>query len=95
VFGSSGLIPTLVAADLIDQYTLLVFPLVLGTGKRMFADDIAPTTLTLLGTEVSTSGVVVLRYGRGDRTLGIGVSDGSHPPVRVPNLPHILPSLRT
>jgi len=64
VFGSGGLIPTLVAADLIDQYTLLVFPLVLGTGKRMFADGIAPTTLTLLGTEVSTTGVVVLRYGR-------------------------------
>jgi dihydrofolate reductase len=64
VFGSGGLIPTLVAADLIDRYTLLVFPLVLGTGKRMFADGIAPTTLTLLGTEVSTTGVVVLTYGR-------------------------------
>ena len=64
VFGSGGLIPTLVAADLIDQYTLLMFPLVLGAGKRMFADGIAPTTLTLLGTEVSTTGVVVLRYGR-------------------------------
>jgi hypothetical protein len=31
----------------------------------MFADGIAPTTLTLLGTEVSTTGVVILRYGRG------------------------------
>jgi dihydrofolate reductase len=68
VFGSGGLIPKLVAADLIDQYMLLVFPLVLGTGKRMFADGIAPTTLILLGTEVSTTGVVVLRYGRRDQT---------------------------
>jgi dihydrofolate reductase len=68
VFGSGGLIPTLVAGDLIDQYTLLVFPLVLGTGKRMFADGIAPTTLVLLGTEVSTTGVVVLRYGHRDQT---------------------------
>ena len=65
VFGSSGLIPALVGADLIDEYTLLLFPLVLGTGKRLFADGIAPTTLTLHGTEVSTTGVVVLRYGRG------------------------------
>jgi len=67
VFGSGGLIRTLVAADLIDEYTLLVFPLVLGAGKRMFADDIAAMTLTLLGTEVSTSGVVILRYGRRDQ----------------------------
>jgi dihydrofolate reductase len=67
VFGSGGLIPTLVAADLIDRYTLLVFPLVLGKGKRMFATGIAPTTLTLLGTEVSTTGVVVLTYGRAGR----------------------------
>ena len=41
-----------------------MFPLVLGTGKRMFADGIAPTTLTLQGTEVSTTGVVILRYAR-------------------------------
>lgn len=67
VFGSGGLIPALVGADLIDQFTLLVFPLVLGTGKRMFAAGVAPTTLTLLGTEVSTTGVVVLRYGRAPR----------------------------
>ena len=64
VFGSSGLIPTLVGADLIDEYTLLVFPLVLGGGKRMFAEGTAPTTLTLQGTEVSTTGVVILRYAR-------------------------------
>jgi dihydrofolate reductase len=69
VFGSGRLIPALVAADLIDQYTLLVFPLVLGAGKRLFADGIAPTTLTLLGTEVSTTGVVILRYGRATVTM--------------------------
>jgi dihydrofolate reductase len=64
VFGSSGLLPTLVAADLVDRYTLLVFPLVLGTGKRMFAEGIAPASLALLGTETSPTGVVILRYGR-------------------------------
>jgi dihydrofolate reductase len=68
VFGSSELIRTLVAADLIDEYTLLVFPLVLGTGKRMFADGIAPTTLTLLGIETSTTGVVVMTYRRREQT---------------------------
>ncbi|MEV6489465.1 dihydrofolate reductase family protein [Actinoplanes sp. NPDC051633] len=68
VFGSGRLIPALAAADLIDRYTLLTFPLVLGTGKRMFADGFAPATLTLLGSEVSTTGVVVLRYGRASST---------------------------
>jgi dihydrofolate reductase len=64
VFGSSGLLRTLADADLIDQYTLLVFPLVLGTGKRMFPGGIAPAKLTLLDTETSTTGVVILRYCR-------------------------------
>jgi hypothetical protein len=38
--------------------------IMLGADKRMFTEGIAPTTLTLLGTEVSTTGVVVLRYER-------------------------------
>ena len=64
VFGSSGLMPTLLAKDLIDHYTLLMFPLVLGTGKRMFAEGVAPATLAWEHSEVSTTGVVILRYGR-------------------------------
>lgn len=64
VFGSSRLIPALVAADLVDEFTVLVFPLLLGAGKRMFPEGTAPSTLHLLSTEVSSTGVVVLRYGR-------------------------------
>jgi dihydrofolate reductase len=64
VFGSSGLIPTLVAKDLIDRYTLLVFPVVVGGGKRMFPDGGAPATLTLDGSEISTTGVAILSYSR-------------------------------
>jgi dihydrofolate reductase len=64
VFGSSGLLPTLIAADLIDRYTLLVFPVVLGTGKQMFAEGIAPMALTVLGTETSTTGVAIRHYRR-------------------------------
>ncbi|MFG1605750.1 dihydrofolate reductase family protein [Actinoplanes sp. NPDC049265] len=64
VFGSSGLIPTLVAQDLIDRYTLLVFPVVVGGGKRMFPDGGAPATLTLDGSETSTTGVIILSYSR-------------------------------
>lgn len=64
VFGSSGLIPTLGSAGLIDEYRLLVFPLVLGAGKRMFPEGVTPTELKLLATETSTTGVVILTYGR-------------------------------
>jgi dihydrofolate reductase len=66
VFGSGGLIPVLAAAGLVDRYTLLVFPLVLGRGKRIFPGGFPPGPLTLLGSETSTTGVVVLRYGRAD-----------------------------
>jgi dihydrofolate reductase len=64
VFGSGGLLPTLAGADLIDEYRLLVFPIVLGGGKRMFPTGSTPMTLTLLGTETSGTGVVILTYGR-------------------------------
>ena len=63
VFGSSGLLTTLAAEDLIDEYTLLVFPLLLGAGKRMFQDT-APTRLTLLSTITSPTGVIITRYAR-------------------------------
>jgi dihydrofolate reductase len=64
VFGSGRLLPALVAADLVDRYTLLVFPLVLGRGKRLFAEGIAPTDLELVDTRTSPTGVVILRYRR-------------------------------
>jgi dihydrofolate reductase len=66
VFGSSEVIPALMGANLVDVYQLLVFPVVLGTGKRMFRAGVAPSTLTLLGTETSTTGVVVLTYGQAE-----------------------------
>jgi dihydrofolate reductase len=64
VFGSGGLIPTLAGAGLVDEYRLLVFPVVLGGGKRMFPAGSTPMALTLLGTETSGTGVVILTYGR-------------------------------
>jgi dihydrofolate reductase len=63
VFGSSVLLATLQAADLVDRYTLLVFPVAVGRGKRMFAPDTS-TTLTLRGGDHSPSGVAILRYSR-------------------------------
>ncbi len=64
VFGSSVLLRTLLAHDLVDTLHLLTFPIVLGSGKRMFSDLPAPLRFTLTGTTTSASGVVVNSYVR-------------------------------
>ncbi|WP_084964789.1 dihydrofolate reductase family protein [Thermoactinospora rubra] len=65
VHGSLNLVQTLIKADLVDEFYLLVFPLVLGTGKRLF-DDIVPTGLKLLDSRTTGNGVMVQTY----RTAG-------------------------
>ena len=62
--GSSVLLRTLLAHDLIDQFRLLVFPLVLGPGKRLFGEGTKPAALKLAATTVSTTGVVMGVYDR-------------------------------
>ena len=61
VHGSGNLVKTLQAAGLVDEWQLLTFPVVLGTGKRLF-DPAAPVSLRLMSSSVSPSGVVVGRY---------------------------------
>lgn len=62
--GSSEVIHALLAADLIDELTVLVFPLVLGKGKRLFDDGSRPHAWTMTKTFSSKTGVVVSRYER-------------------------------
>ena len=63
--GSSQLIQTLLANDLIDEFRLLVFPLMLGKGKRLFGEGTSPGALKLIDTRASTTGVIVSTYERG------------------------------
>jgi dihydrofolate reductase len=63
--GSSEVIHALLAADLIDELTVLTFPLVLGKGKRLFDPGSRPHAWTLKKTHQSTTGVVISRYERG------------------------------
>ena len=63
VFGSAVLLQTLIAHDLVDQYNLLVYPVVLGSGKRLFKDG-HYLTLKLVDTQPFASGVVALTYQR-------------------------------
>jgi dihydrofolate reductase len=62
VFGSCGLAQTLMQIDLIDEYRLMVFPVVLGSGKRLFGDGIDKKVFRLAETKTFGSGVVVLTY---------------------------------
>jgi dihydrofolate reductase len=62
VHGSGNLIQTLLRHDLVDQYRLWVFPLVIGSGKRLFAEGTIPAGLKLVDSKVSTTGVVIGTY---------------------------------
>ena len=63
VAGSAKLVQFLADHDLVDEYRLMVFPVVLGTGKRLFADGTAHTTLRLVDSKpVGPDGVIILTY---------------------------------
>ncbi|TMD07558.1 MAG: dihydrofolate reductase [Chloroflexi bacterium] len=64
VTGSSNLIQTLLNHDLIDEFRLWVFPVSVGSGKRLFGAGTLPGALRLVDTKVSTTGVVIHRYER-------------------------------
>ena len=62
VHGSGNLAQTLIHHGLVDEYRLWVFPLVLGQGKRLFADGTIPASLRLIDSKVSTTGVFMGTY---------------------------------
>jgi dihydrofolate reductase len=62
VHGSGNLIQTLLRHELIDEFRLWSFPLVVGRGKRLFSDGTIPAGLKLVNSTVSSSGVVIGTY---------------------------------
>ncbi len=64
VWGSSKLVQLLLKHDLVDELWLNIFPLTLGTGKKLFADGTIPAAFTLLETTVTPSGVITANYRR-------------------------------
>jgi dihydrofolate reductase len=62
IHGSAGLVRSLMQHGLIDEYRLMVFPVVVGKGKRLFHDEGDKTVLKLVESKTFASGVVVLTY---------------------------------
>jgi dihydrofolate reductase len=64
VHGSGNLIQTLLKNDLVDELWLKIFPVTLGTGKRLFSEGTIPKAFELLECKASSSGVIVANYKR-------------------------------
>ncbi|NLD67370.1 MAG: dihydrofolate reductase [Limnobacter sp.] len=63
VWGSSTLTPLLLEQGLADELVLLVFPVLLGKGKRFFSGEAAPRELALVSSKAAASGVIINTYG--------------------------------
>jgi dihydrofolate reductase len=62
VLGSGELVRSLMQRGLLDEFMLMIHPLVLGTGRRLFDDGSAFAEFRLTDTTVTTTGVVIARY---------------------------------
>lgn len=64
VYGSGNFIQTLLQNDLIDELWLKIFPVTLGSGKRLFAEGTMPAAYKLIDSKVSPAGVIIAYYSR-------------------------------
>lgn len=64
IWGSSVLVQTLIKQDLIDRFWLMIYPITLGSGKRLFADRTFPQTLQLTESTITPAGVIIATYDR-------------------------------
>ena len=70
VLGSGELVRSLMRANLVDEYVLLIHPLVLGTGRRLFSDGGPSADLRLVGSKTTTTGVVIATYRPAEPATG-------------------------
>ncbi len=64
VWGSGNLIQTLIKHDLVDTFWLMIYPITLGNGKRLFAEGTIPAAFKVTENIVSSNGVIVVNYER-------------------------------
>jgi dihydrofolate reductase len=72
VYGSANLVQTLLEHDLVDEFWLKIYPLTLGSGKRLFAEGTIPAAFKVTESQVSPSGIIIVNYERAG-----GVQTGS------------------
>ncbi len=70
VHGSWQLIQILLSHELIDEFRLWIFPVVVGSGKRLFGQDTVPTGFTLVKTKTTSNGVMMCIYRRAGKIEG-------------------------
>lgn len=64
VWGSSILLQTLLRHDLVDEFWLMIFPVTVGSGKRLFAEGTIPAAFKLTEGQITPTGVIVVTYAR-------------------------------
>jgi dihydrofolate reductase len=64
VWGSGNLIQTLIKHDLVDAFWLMIYPIMLGVGKRLFAEGTSPAAFKVTESNVTSNGVIVVNYER-------------------------------
>ena len=69
VYGSANLLQTLFKHDLVDELWLKIYPLTLGTGKRLFTDGTIPAAFKVTESQVSPSGIIIVNYERAGAVL--------------------------
>jgi dihydrofolate reductase len=70
VLGSGELVRSLMRHDLVDEFVLMIHPLVLGSGRRLFDDSGALAALRLVDSVTTTTGVLIATYQRVESTTG-------------------------
>jgi len=79
VYGSANLVQTLMKHDVVDAFWLKIYPLTLGSGKRLFADGTIPAAFKVTDCKVSPSGVIIVNYERAGAITTNTVSGSRHP----------------
>jgi dihydrofolate reductase len=64
VYGSANLVQTLMKHDLVDEFWLKIYPLTLGSGKRLFVDGTIPAAFKVTECTVSANGIIIVNYER-------------------------------
>jgi dihydrofolate reductase len=72
VWGSGDFIQTLIQHDLVDTFWLMIYPITLGGGKRLFADGTIPAAFKVTENQVTPNGVIVVNYERAGDLTGVG-----------------------